>query len=426
MKRPCLLVRRWHWFALLLVPFLAWGLVLAVVPTGWARGRLVDRLAKATGRSVKIGSLRLGVLGDLRIIDLAIAEPSTPSDPWLEVGEAKIDVHLGQVLTGQCEPREVEAEGVTLRIWRKKDGTPEVGGLLTDASALPRGKSRAIPVEAPACIAFKVSGANIRVIDDSSGNRADFSDVKAKGTSGRRFVAIEEMSGKVNGGTFAMAAKLDRDPLGPRFEAEFKAVGVEIDRGMPVLGFFVPVVAGATDGLGGKLDLLLALKGQGATRPEIRRSLRGHGSVSLDPIDLEGSKFLAQLNVLGDWPRESRIASVTTDFQVGRGRITTEDLTIRASRFPFVLGGWTDFDGRFEYVAKVDRIAAKLPKEAKGWMSDLKVNFDQLAGLRMRGSIDQIEVTVHGHPLTGDPDRPDGERARFRDTARRIRDRFFR
>ncbi len=54
------------------------------------------------------------------------------------------------------------------------------------------------------------------------------------------------------------------------------------------------------------------------------------------------------------------------------------------------------------------------------------MNFDQLAGLRMRGSIDRIDVTVHGHPLTGDPGQPEDERARFRDTARRIRDRFFR
>ncbi len=75
---------------------------------------------------------------------------------------------------------------------------------------------------------------------------------------------------------------------------------------------------------------------------------------------------------------------------------------------------------------RLNRIAAKLPKEAKGWMSDLKVNFDQLAGLRLKGSIDHVEVTVHGHPLTGNPDQTDSERARFRDTARRIRDRFYR
>ncbi len=195
---------------------------------------------------------------------------------------------------------------------------------------------------------------------------------------------------------------------------------------MPVLGFFVPVVAGTAEGVGGKCDFLIDVTGQGTTRAEVRRSLRGHGSVVLDPIDLEGSKFLAQLDVLGDWPKESRIGAVATDFVVDRGRISTEDLTIQVSRFPFVLGGWTDFDGRFDYTARVDRIAAKLPGDAKGWLSELKVNFDQLAGLRMRGSIDRIDVTVHGHPLTGDPGQPEDERARFRDTARRIRDRFFR
>jgi hypothetical protein len=429
MKRPCLLVRRWPWFALLLVPFLAWGIVLAVVPTGWARDRLVDRLTRASGRSVKIGALRLGILGDLRIIDLTIAEPNKPGDPWLEVAETRMDVHLGQIFCGHCDPKEIQVDGVTLRIWRKENGSSEVGDLLAECPTLARARPKDAPGEpsaAASTIAIKVSGAKIRLVDDSTGNRLELLDVQAKGTWGRRLVSIEEMRGTINGGTFALAARLDRDPVGPRFEAEVRAAGVEIDRGLPVLGLFVPVVAGATDGVGGKFDLILALKGQGATRAEVRRSLRGHGSVALDPVDLEGSRFLAELNVLGDWPKESRIGSVTTDFQVDRGRITTDDLTIRASRFPFVLGGWTDFDGRFDYSAKVDRIAAKLPKEAKGWLADLKVNFDQLAGLRMRGSIDHVEVTVHGHPLTGDPDQPDDERARFRETARRIRDRFFR
>ena len=428
MKRPCLLVRRWHWFALLLVPFLAWATVLAVVPTGWARDRLVARLARSTGRSVTIGALRLGALGELRIIDLTLAEPATPADPWLEVAEARIDVHLGQVLTGPCEPKEIEVDGVSLRIWRKPDGAFEVGDLLIPRDdAQDRGRSRAShPGPAPGPIAIQVKGADVHVIDEASGNRFELVGAKVRVAWGRRFVAIEDLRGTLNGGAFALAAKIDRDPAGPRFEAEVRASGVEIDGAMPVLGCLVPVVAGATDGIGGKFDLMLALNGQGASRAEVLRSLRGHGSVALDPIDLEGSRFLAELDVLGDWPKESRVGSVTTDFRVDRQRISTDELTIRASRFPLVLGGWTDFDGRFDYAARVDRIAAKLPKEAKGWMSDLKVNFDQLAGLRMSGSIGEIDVTIHGHPLTGDPDRTDGERARFRETARRIRDRFFR
>ena len=428
MKRRCLLRRRWPWLGLLLIPALAWGILLAVVPTDWARARLVDRLARVTGRSVRIGALRLGPMGDLRVQDLTLAEPASPADPWLKVAEARIDVHLGQVLCGHCQPKEIVVDGAWLRVWRKKDGTPEIGDLLKDrsASAATQGHPKGKPGEIPGAMTLKVTGAIVQVVDDPSGTRIDLSDVEARGTWGHRLVSIDELRGRLSGGTIAMAAKLDRDPVTPRFQAELRTRAVEIDRGMPALGFFVPVVAGATEGVGGKFDLLLALKGQGTTRSEIRRTLTGHGSVVLDPIDLEGSKFLAQLNVLGDWPKESRIGSVATDFRVDKGRITTDDLTIRASRFPFVLGGWTDFDGRFDYAANVDRIADKLPREAKAWLPELKVNFDQLAGLRMHGSIDHVEVTVHGHPLTGDPDRPDDERAKFRDTARRIRDRFFR
>ncbi len=286
MKRPCLFVRRWRGFALLLVPFLAWGIVLAVVPTGWARNRLVARMEKATGRSVSIGALRLGVLGELRIINLAIAEPSTPTNPWLRADEARIDVHLGQVFCGHCDPKEVEVEGVTLRIWRKQDGTPEVGDLFTDGNAPARGRSKAVQGESHGTMEIKVTGAKIQVVDDASGNQLEISDVAARGTWGVRQVWVEELRGKVNGGTFAMAAKLDRDPGCPRFEAEVQAIGVEIDRGMPVLGYFMPVVAGSTERVGGKFNLRLALKGQGATRAEVVRSCKGHGSVALDPIDL--------------------------------------------------------------------------------------------------------------------------------------------
>ena len=141
MKRPGCLRRRWPWLGLLLAPALAWAVVLALVPTEWARDRLVDRLTKATGRSVRIGALRLGVLGDLRIQDIKIAEPNSATDPWLRVDEARIDVHLGQILCGNCEPNEIAVDGFSLRIWRKKDGTIEIGDLLRDRSGRPEGRA---------------------------------------------------------------------------------------------------------------------------------------------------------------------------------------------------------------------------------------------------------------------------------------------
>lgn len=424
MKRPRLR-GRWPWLGLLIVPALIWAIVLAVVPTGWARARLIARLAAATGRSVRIGELRLGVLGNLRVIDLEIAEHATPSDPWLRVAEARIDVHLGQVLCGHCRPNEIEVEGVSLRIWRRGDGTPEIGDLLRAGPAPSRGGGHGGD-DGPGGIALKVKGANIRIVDDPSRTRLDLVDVEAKATCGHRMVALGELRGKLNGGSFELAARLDRDPAGPRFEAEVRATGIRVDSRMPALAYLVPVVAGATDSVGGRCGLRLDVRGQGTTRAEVRRSLRGGGTIALDPIDLQGSKFLEELDVLGDWQSESRVGSVAADFEIGEGRIATEDLTIRVSRFPFVLGGWTDFDGRFDYTPRVDRIAAELPRAARDYLPELHVNFDQLAGLRIRGAQDRVEVTVHGHPLTGDPGRPVEEQARFRETARRIRDRFFR
>jgi len=425
MRCPRLRGRWRRLLGLLLLPALVWAVVLAVVPTDWARARLVERMERATGRSVRIGALRLCVLGNLRVLNLTIAEPRTPADPWLRVAEARIDIHLGQVLLGHCEPSRVEVDGLAVRIWCRKDGTPEFGDLLRSTGGAGGGASR--PGRSPtAGFAVAVRNASVRVVDEPSGTRVDLTEVEARARVGGLIATLEELKGKLNGGTIRLAVRLDRDPGSPRFEAEVHAAGVGLDRGLAALGTYLPVVAGATEGVGGKLNMNVALDGRGAARAEIRPTLRGHGSIALDPIDLDGSRFLDQLEILGDWPSESRVGSVTSDFALERGRFTTEDLTIRVSRFPFVLGGWTDFDGRFDFAAKVDAIAARLPREARGLIGELKANLDGLTGLRFRGDARRMSVTINGRPLAGDPAQGDGERARFRESARKIRDRFFR
>src|SRR5947209_4857776 len=156
MKRPRFPRRRW--LALALVPAFSWAIVLALVPTEWARTRMADRLAAATGRSVRIGALRL-----------------------------------------------------------------------------------------------KVQDARIRVVDEPSGTRFDLTGVRGDATTDGRLLMLNGMKGDVNGGSFEMAARLERDPISPRFELEFRAKGVMLDQGMPALAYLVPVVAGTTNGVGGKL-----------------------------------------------------------------------------------------------------------------------------------------------------------------------------
>ena len=414
---------RWPWLlGLLLVPAMAWAVVLAWVPTDWARARLVEKLERQTGRSVRIGSLRLCPLGNLRIVDLSIAEPRTKDDPWLRVAEARLDIHLGQVLLGHCDPGTVEVDGLAIRIWCRKDGTPEFGDILRPAGSATPGSARAEKA-AVAGFTLKIRDANVRVVDEPSGTRVDLTDVEARLKIGWPSSELDELKGTLNGGTIRLAARLDRDLAASRIEAEVEGNGIGVDRGLSALGIFLPVAAGVTEGVGGKLTLKVGVAGQGATRDEIRRSLKGHGSIVLNPVDLAGSRFLDQLEVLGDWPSDSRVGSVTSDFLIDRGRFSTDDLTIRVSQFPFVLAGWTDFDGRFDFAAKVEAIAAKLPREARGLIGG---NLDGLSGLRFQGDPRRMSVTVNGRPLAGDPSQGDAERSRFRESARRIRDRFFR
>src|SRR4051794_8464321 len=68
--------------AMLLVPPALWALLLAIVPTDWARARLVARLEQATGRAVRLEGLRLGFCGGVRLRNLEIGEPEAVADPW--------------------------------------------------------------------------------------------------------------------------------------------------------------------------------------------------------------------------------------------------------------------------------------------------------------------------------------------------------
>ncbi len=412
------------------MPALAWALALAVVPTGWARARLVDRLSRATGgRSVRIGGLRLGIFGQLRIVDLAIAEAATPDDPWLRAAEAGVDLHLGQVLLGPCRPGEVRVEGLALRVWRRADGRFEFGDLLEPPKvAGPASGDPAGPDEARPPIALAIRGGKVHYVDEAEGIRVDLDGVEARATCSAA-VGDDRRPQRGAQRRDLRPGRAGRPrPLRPRLRAEIRAEGIEVDRGLVALEAFVPVIGGRSGRptqAGGKLRLRAAVQGAGATRDAVIRSIQGHGSILLDPVDLDGSRFLAELEALGEWPSKGRVGSVGADFTIAGGRFTTEDLTILVSRFPFVLGGWTDFDGRFDLSSRGDQIAAGLHGQAGAWLRDSQAHLDQLSGLRIRGDRDRVDVTIHDRPLAGDPARPETERARIRQVARQLRDRFF-
>jgi len=61
---------------------------------------------------------------------------------------------------------------------------------------------------------------------------------------------------------------------------------------MTALAYLVPVLAGAPASVDGKLALDLYLRGEGASRAALRRSVVGQGKVTLDRSELDGSRLL--------------------------------------------------------------------------------------------------------------------------------------
>jgi AsmA protein len=434
MKCPRIRLRWLVPLSILLLPPLSWALLLTVAPTDWARQRVVAKLSLASGRSVRVATLRLGVFGGIYLTGLEIGAPGASDDPWLKVAEAHINVSPLQMFCGKVEPTETDVRGVVLRIRRRADGSLELADLIrgSDAST-PAADSESCPLSR---FALRIRDARVDVIDTPTRTRLAFTDVEGRATWVGRRATIQEMRGALSGGTFEVTAQLDRSSSSPSFEGHIRATDIALNEGMGVLGYLVPFLSDRSDHPDGTLGINLYLRGEGTTRDELRRSIVGHGAVSLDPIELEGSRLLDELAPFLELPPQWRVGSAKSDFEIKQGRISSDDLTINITRVPIVLSGWTDFDGRVNYRVRGDGLADRLPGKARELLADLSIEAPQLNSLKVEGAIDSPTITVDGIPLNPATCRgeaanapapsPGDDRERLKDLGRRLRDRLIR
>lgn len=432
MKRPRLRLVRWL-LILVLLPPLLWAAILWVVPTGWARTLLVDRLRQETGQPVLLEAVRFRALGGVRLEDLQIGEATAGSEPWLRVADLRVDLNLAQLLTGHVRPREIEAAGLSLRVHRRRDGTLEFGDLLGGTSGAPVVAAPAAkgPQMGTDVLAFRVRDAHILVQDEPSATRLEFDGVEGRGTWEPSRTAIQELHGGLNGGRFDLVAQLDRRAAAPAFEGQLRAEGVVLGVGMGVLGYLVPILSGTPAALDGRLDLDLYVRGQGASTREIQETLTGQGTIALDPIRLDGSQILAELATLVPLSSEGRIGSVRSAFAIAGRRVTTKDLTLTVAQMPIVLSGWTDFGGRLDYRVQSEGLSSRLSAEARGVLAELPIDLDDLMAVRVQGTVTAPELTLDGVSLTAkgpgrDPSHRADDGARLRGFTRRLRDRILR
>ncbi|AGA30560.1 AsmA family protein [Singulisphaera acidiphila] len=431
MKRRRVRLRRLVPLAFLLIPPLFWATVLAVTPTEWARARIVALVEDETGRPIRLGGLKLGVCGGVYLRDLEIGATGSSNDPWFKAALARIDVSVLQLLAGQLEPSKIELNGVSLRVLRRSDGSLELADLLMRAPTKKARTSAADPNAVPAPLEIKLCDGQITIIDEPSRTRLNLTKIQGHAAWQGRQLSIQNLQGNLNGGVLELALSLDRTMKEPTFEARIRADGVELDQGANVLVYLLPILAGTTDdgALDGRLDANLYVKGQGASRESLQRSLVGQGNIHVDSIALERSRFFVELKNLIELPDDKvRVGSVTSAFTIQGGRVATDNLTLEIANLPIVLAGWTDFDGKLDYRVRSDSLTDRLPDQAREFLGELAIDTRDLSALRIHGTLQAMKLSV-APGLLAQPGATSGrgtEREKLRDIGRRVRDRILR
>jgi uncharacterized protein involved in outer membrane biogenesis len=413
-----------------LFPPLLWCGLVTVVPTECARLKIEASLSAATGRAVAVGRVKVGVLGGVSVRDLKIGSSGSTENPWLQVGEASIDVGFLALFRGRVEPSTVTAEGIHLRLLRHADGSLELADLFAPAKGgTPERRETAESEDAgssEAGLEIVARNATVVVVDEPTGTTLEFTKIAARGTYEGGRARIVELRGDLNGGSVELAAQVECDGSQPRYEGQLRFRDVALDSHMKALAYLAPVCAGMDDELEGKLALDLYLQGEGADRESVRKSLVGSGRMALDPVLLDGSKLLAQLGRLTEAAPVSRVGSVRTGLAIRRGRVISDDLTLDVFTAPLVLVGWTDFDGRLDYRLQTEAATDKLPARAREFLLERNVDIDDLTDVRVQGTVSSLVVTCDGVPIGTPTTDPRSSDDRLREIGKRLRDRIRR
>ncbi len=238
------------------------------------------------------------------------------------------------------------------------------------------------------------------------------------------------LTGEFNDGPFQFTAHYYRSGRQPAFEGQFRATDAVLGRNINALRYLVPVLAGTAGQVQGKLDMDLYLSGQGNTREALCKTLRGRGSLSIDPLEFAGVPVLTELADMVQVPAQERTGRVQSSFTIEDSRITTDRLSLRAGRVPIVVSGWTGFDGRMSYQMTLDGLVEKVPEKARQFLSGLDLDLSTLTSVRLRGNVDKVEVSLQRSAAPRGPAVESlfsGEdRERLKVLGRRLRDKVLR
>jgi hypothetical protein len=367
-----------------------------VAPTQWAKEQLVGLLESRTGRSVRLGGVSVRLFGGIRLTDLKIGSPETTDDPWLHAGSVQLDISPIQLFRGRLHPSNVLVDEARLRVLRRVDGSVEVADLIAPLPEPPRSPS-ARRGENP--LTVQMRSGEITLIDDLTQSRVRLERVEGNVVCTGHNTEIRELNGMVNGGTVTLTARVSRTPGDQFVSARLRAENVGLDDGLRVVRYAIPVLSSAPLNLKGRLYADVNVTGRAATWDALPNSLDGMGTIALDPIDLSGAPLIAELSRMGDVSGEGRVGSIRTDFVIKDRRIDTDHFALKIGRIPLNLRGWTDFDGRVDYLVTIEDLKGRLSARARRFLGDLTLDVKDWATLHLRGTVDEMVVEVAGISL---------------------------
>ncbi len=280
------------------------------------------------------------------------------------------------------------------------DGTVELADLIQPIS-VPSNRSITWKAKPADHVAVQVRNTTVTVLDEPTQTRLHLQDVEGEGYCEGPRAVVDQLRGSLNGGAFRFAAQLDRTASALSLESQFRADDVNLDNGMNILSYVVPVLAGAPSAFKGRLNTDFYIQGQGASWGSLCRSLAGHGVIALNPITLDGAPLVAELSKFADLSSSRRVGSIRTDFVFRDRRITTDHFTMNIARLPITMSGWTDLDGQLDYHMKIQGLNDRLPDQARRLLGDLKVDVGSMTSLTLRGTLNQMVVQLNGVPIDG-------------------------
>lgn len=144
----------------------------------------------------------------------------------------------------------------------------------------------------------------------------------------------------------------------------------------------------------GRMDLELYL--QGRLEKDWASTLKGRGNLKLDPVSAEGlplaqrlgiNTLVAEINGV-QHRAEDLTLRITNPFTIQSRRVSSPALRVEVGPIPLKFEGWTDFDGRLDYVIRTDVIRDQLPVGMRGVLDDLKPQEEAAGNSRTAGCTD--------------------------------------